>query len=86
MFPDNCERCGLETDKLEDYIKNEVSHWFLCKPCKYLELLKDAKKLLELVRRSVYYREGVRQYRPKLDMLLIDDLYDKLVNGVNNEG
>lgn len=85
MFPDNCERCGIETDELEDCIKDEHLHWFLCKCCKRLELLKEVKKLLELARRSTYYREGIRQYRPKLNMDIIDNLYNKLVKEVGNE-
>jgi len=47
-------------------------------------LLIEIKKLLELIKRSNYYREGIRQYRPRLDMLKIDELHKKLEKEMEN--
>lgn len=33
MFPDACERCGLETDELMEYSKDNIVNWFLCSRC-----------------------------------------------------
>ena len=50
-----------------------------------LELLKELKYTLRLIKRSTYYREGIRQYRPKLGMSHIDDLYDRLVKELGSD-
>jgi len=33
MFPENCERCGLETDDLKGVAKDNIISWYICPWC-----------------------------------------------------